>query len=106
MFLTYQEFLAYGGSSDVTASEFTRAEHKAEATIKLITYRRVKDETSVRECVRLCTFELMQLELGYMKADAVNPAEIGVSSQSNDIRCKKRCVPRSCKRYSLFPPRP
>ena len=84
MFLTYEEFLAYGGSTDVTLAEFTRTERKAEAFIDGITHRRVKDETPVRECVKLCAFELTQLELGYAKADAGNPAEIGISSQSND----------------------
>lgn len=84
MFLTYEEFLGYGGDATVTAAQFGTMEHRAEAYLNLTTHNRVKDETPVRESVKLCAFYLTQLEFGYAKADAANSAGNGVSSQSND----------------------
>ena len=84
MFLTYPEYLALQGSTDVTDAEFTRLEYQARSFVNAITYDRIKDETPVRECVKYCMAELVNVLHEKALAAQANPLGAFAKSASND----------------------
>ena len=78
MYLTFDEYTSYGGTVDELT--FDRINFRVEKLIDNLTFRRVKDESPVRECVKRLAFELFDLEQ-LRTASNVSPA---VSSMSND----------------------
>ena len=80
MYLTYDEYTGMGGSMD--AALFPRFELKARKRIDAMTFGRVMHDDPVRECVRMCMFELVNA----MHEDETNTGFSGreISSMSND----------------------
>lgn len=60
MYLTYAEYLEYGGEMD--ESTFTQAEFKCSKVIDSLTAERVKSMEDVPEAVKRCEFELIKQE--------------------------------------------
>ena len=56
-YLTYEEYLGYGGSLENIA--FDRIEYRAEKIIDNATFGRLKKETVISEAVKRLTFELI-----------------------------------------------
>lgn len=89
MYLTYDEYQAYGGTLDETT--FEDFEFEASTIIDWYTFNRLKDEEEIPEAVKKCMYRL--INIAKLKADAMNlglqtssestytPA---VQSQSND----------------------
>lgn len=80
MYLTYDEYTNMGGSMD--AALFPRFEAKARKRIDAMTFGRLMGEDPVRECVRMCMFEL----IGAMHEEETTAGLAGreIASMSND----------------------
>ena len=79
-YLTYDEYVAYGGTMDETA--FTVAEFKARSRIDWLTMARVKNMAAVPEEVKLAMMSIIAVDAKYSA-----PAQAGsavVSSFSTD----------------------
>ena len=59
MYLTYAEFLSYGGNASVTADAFNRLEFKARKRIDLLTDCRVAAMAEVPEAVKRAMVEII-----------------------------------------------
>lgn len=74
-YLSFSDYQSSGG--ELTSAVFDRYEYQAEAHINRLTHDRVKAETSVRDCVKRLTFELVE----YLYK--VSEAQAGLKSASN-----------------------
>lgn len=78
MYLTYEEYTAYGGRLDNT--DFGRFTYRAESELNNATFDRIKSLLPVPECVKRCEFELIL----YLSQNAKNGAASSISGISND----------------------
>lgn len=80
MYLTHEEYTDMGGKMGEDA--FARFEMKARRRIDAATFGRLQGESSVRDAVKYCMFELVQA----MHEDETNVGFSGreISSMSND----------------------
>lgn len=80
MYLTYEEYKAYGGT--LSETDFTVIEFKCRKRIDKLTDCRVQKMSSVPEAVKLCVMSLIKLENAVgAEAQAENPV---VTSFSTD----------------------
>lgn len=80
MYLTYEEYKAYGGT--LSETDFTVMEFKCRKRIDKLTDCRVQKMSSVPEAVKLCVMSLIKLESAVgTEAQAENPV---VTSFSTD----------------------
>lgn len=94
MYLTYDEYLDYGGTLDETA--FNDIELDAEGYVDWYTFNRLQDEdeNNIPERVKKCMYQIIKLiqrTMGYddaggttSKASGTDESDKGVLSQSND----------------------
>jgi hypothetical protein len=83
VYLTYDEYLNMGGSVHDEAT-YVRLEAKARANLDALTHARLRGETPVRECVKLCMFDLVDA-LNRESVFAAHEANVGnIASASND----------------------
>lgn len=90
MYLTYDEYLAFGGTVEETA--FDNLEFEARTVIDWWTYNRLQNDEEYPEAVKRCMFKLINLIIAKQQAQllknngAVNPdfTESGIVQQSND----------------------
>ena len=90
MYLTYDEYLAFGGTAEETA--FDNLEFEARTVIDWWTYNRLQNDEEYPEAVRRCMFKLINIIITKQQAQllknngAVNTefAESGIIQQSND----------------------
>lgn len=78
MYLTYDEYKAYGGT--LSESDFDRFSFRASSEINNATFGRCKLLAEIPESVKRCEFEL----IGYISKNTNNGAVSGVASFSND----------------------
>lgn len=79
-YLTYSEYMNYGGSADQAA--FTLLEFKARKQIDLLTASRVQNMETVPEAVKLCMMTIMNMDQASgAEAQATNPQ---LTSFNND----------------------
>lgn len=80
MFLTYTEYRAMGGQ--LSEAEFNRYEFRARSLINELTHQRIRDESPVRECVKMSAFDL----IGQMKGhdSSMGGDSVAYASMSND----------------------
>lgn len=79
-YLTYDEYLDYGGSLEETA--FSRLEFKAEKKVDNVTFGRLKKETEISETVKRLIFELIgTINNTDYSGEGYSPA---ISSEGND----------------------
>lgn len=79
-YITLDEYTQMNGSADAAA--FPRLELKARRLIDAATHGRLEGETPVRESVRMCAFELVEMLAAEESAGGVGGREI--ASVSND----------------------
>ncbi len=90
MYLTYDEYLNYGGDGDaVNELAFEQLEFEAASVIDWYTFNRLQDDTEFPESVKRCMFALIQLALQEHQtlygADPILATQTGaIASQSND----------------------
>ena len=90
MYLTYDEYLAFGGTVEETA--FDNLEFEARTVIDWWTYNRLQNDEEYPEAVKRCMFKLINLIIAKQQAQllknngAVNAdfTESGIIQQSND----------------------
>lgn len=90
MYLTYDEYLAFGGTVEETA--FDNLEFEARTVIDWWTYNRLQNEEEYPEAVKRCMFKLINLIIAKQQAqlpknnEAVDGEVIenGIIQQSND----------------------
>lgn len=90
MYLTYDEYLAFGGTVEETA--FDNLEFEARTVIDWWTYNRLQNEEEYPEAVKRCMFKLINLIIAKQQAQlpknngAVDSEVIenGIIQQSND----------------------
>ena len=85
MYLTYSEYVEYGGTLDETA--YNNVEFEAECFINWITFNRLKNEESYSDEVKRCVFDLISLIV--MKRNALlstggNDSDATISQMEND----------------------
>ena len=59
MYLTYDEYILYGGTLDETA--YNSVEFEAQTILNWITFNRLRDETTYPEEVKQCIYDLISL---------------------------------------------
>lgn len=88
MYLTYDEYVTYGGALDNTA--FLELEFEARSIIDYWTFNRLQNETSYPEAVKRCVYKLMSLLETKQQATALDVSTseggvtAGIASESND----------------------
>lgn len=90
MYLTYDEYLAFGGTVEETA--FDNLEFEARTVIDWWTYNRLQNDEEYPEAVKRCMFKLINIIIAKQQAQllknngAVNTdfTESGIIQQSND----------------------
>lgn len=88
MYLTYDEYVSYGGTEEETA--FNQLEFEARAIIDWWTFNRLQNETEYPEAVKRCMFHLIKLIQDRQKAMMVDLQSVdgtvkaGIASESND----------------------
>ena len=90
MYLTYDEYLAFGGTVEETA--FDNLEFEARTVIDWWTYNRLQNDEEYPEAVKRCMFKLINLIIAKQQAQflknngTVNTdiTESGIIQQSND----------------------
>lgn len=90
MYLTYDEYLAFGGTAEETA--FDNLEFEARTVIDWWTYNRLQNDEEYPEAVKRCMFKLINIIITKQQAQllknngAVNTefAGSGIIQQSND----------------------
>lgn len=88
MYLTYNEYISYGGTEEETA--FNQLEFEARAIIDWWTFNRLQNETDYPEAVKRCMFHLIKLIQDRQKAMMVDLQSVdgtvkaGIASESND----------------------
>lgn len=80
-YLDFDTFKEYGGSG-VSEEQYARYEMKARRLIDNMTRKRLAGETTVRECVKMCMYELICAMLAYEMQAGADGREI--ASVSND----------------------
>ena len=94
MYLTYSEYVTLGGT--LTEAAFNRIERKVEAYLNRMTHDRVKDETPVRECVKLTVFDLIgvtaEADTQSVPDGAVSVSNDGVSVSYGSAQARDRAV--------------
>ncbi len=78
MYLTYEEYTAYGGKLGNT--DFDRFSYRAESELNSTTFDRIKSLLPIPECVKRCEFELIL----YLSQNAKGGDAASISSVSND----------------------
>ena len=78
MYLTYEEYKAYGGT--LSNTEFDRFSFRAECEINNATLDRCKNLEEIPEEVKRCEFEL----IAYLSKNTQNGSASAVASFSND----------------------
>lgn len=63
MYLTYEEYVEYGGTLD--ESTFSPLEYRASKSVDRVTFNRVKAMHTVPEAVKMCVFDLIGKEQLY-----------------------------------------
>lgn len=81
MYLTQVEYTAYGGTI-TSATTYDRLEYKARAVIDGVTFGRLQTETVIRESVKRCMFELINLEEA--AEQCAREVATGIASANND----------------------
>lgn len=91
-YLTYDEYVEYGGTLDETA--FRDLEYDAESEINWYTFNRLQGQETVPEAVKRCTYQLIRLK--QMEDELIASSnggagwgigwkkEAGITQQSND----------------------
>ena len=88
MYLTYEEYVAFGGQLDSTT--FTLLEMEAENVINWYTFNRLKKETTFSDDVKKCMYILINLLHKKEQSTAVwqypitGDTQATIASQSND----------------------
>lgn len=94
MYLTYDEYLDFGGSEDTDEVAFEEIEFEARSYIDWYTFNRLENEDEIPEKVKRCMYhiiKLIQMKLNYMNdgngsgdssSEGISSKQI--SSQSND----------------------
>lgn len=82
MYLTYDEYTAAPFYGELEEEQYTLLEYRARKAIDLATHNRVAGETTVRESVKYCVYDLVTLYHG--TAEAQTAIAGGIASQSND----------------------
>ena len=88
MYLTYNEYVNYGGTEEETT--FEQLEFEARAIIDWWTFNRLQNETEYPEAVKRCMFHLIKLIQDRQKAMMVDLQSVdgtvkaGIASESND----------------------
>ena len=85
MYLTYDEYVLYGGTLDETAYE--AVEFEAQSILNWLTYNRLRDEETYPEEVKRCIFDLISLIT--MKRNALlstggNDSDSTIAKMEND----------------------
>lgn len=78
MYISYEDFVSYGGTVEATA--FDRFAYRAGCEINNKTYNRVAQLDKVPECVKRCEFELIV----YLSKKASDGNIANITSISND----------------------
>lgn len=78
MYLTYEEYQAYGGT--LSNTDFDRFSFRAECELNNATFDRIKSIMPIPECVKRCEYELVL----YLYNNSQNGAVSNISSISND----------------------
>lgn len=89
MYLTYDEYVQFGGST-LKEAAFEDLEFQARSVIDWWTFNRLSNETKYPEAVKRCVFRLVQLIndrqqamlVGSQSSDSTKTA--GIASESND----------------------
>lgn len=90
MYLTYDEYLAFGGTVEETA--FDNLEFEARTIIDWWTYNRLQNEEEYPETVKRCMYKLITLIFTRQQAQLLNSGNdaitnstgVGIVQQSND----------------------
>lgn len=90
MYLTYDEYLAFGGTVEETA--FDNLEFEARTVIDWWTYNRLQNDEEYPEAVKRCMFKLINLIIAKQQAQLLknngtvntDVTESGIVQQSND----------------------
>ena len=90
MYLTYDEYLAFGGTVEETA--FDNLEFEARTVIDWWTYNRLQNDEEYPEAVKRCMFKLINLIIAKQQAQLLKDngtvntdvTESGIIQQSND----------------------
>lgn len=90
MYLTYDEYLAFGGTIEETA--FDNLEFEARTVIDWWTYNRLQNDEEYPEAVKRCMFKLINLIIAKQRVQLLNNngtatdniAKSGIIQQSND----------------------
>lgn len=88
MYLTYNEYVEYGGTLEETA--FDQLEFEARTKIDWWTFNRLQKDDVYPEAVKRCMFKLVQLIEDRQKAMTMSPVmedgsvNAGIASESND----------------------
>jgi len=90
MYLTYDEYLAFGGTVEETA--FDNLEFEARTVIDWWTYNRLQNDEEYPEAVKRCMFKLINIIIAKQRAQLLknngtvntDVTESGIVQQSND----------------------
>lgn len=88
MYLTYEEYVNYGGTLEETA--FNQLEFEARSQVDWWTFNRLQNETEYPEAVKRCVFKLISLIQQQQQAmvidgqNDVSGKQAGIASESND----------------------
>lgn len=90
MYLTYDEYLAFGGTVEETA--FDNLEFEARTVIDWWTYNRLQNDEEYPEAVKRCMFKLINIIIAKQQAQLLknngtvntDVTESGIVQQSND----------------------
>lgn len=90
MYLTYDEYLAFGGTVEETA--FDNLEFEARTVIDWWTYNRLQSDEEYPEAVKRCMFKLINIIIAKQQAQLLknngtvntDVTESGIVQQSND----------------------
>ena len=89
MYLTYSEYIEYGGTLEETA--FEQLEFEARTRIDWWTFNRLQNETEYPEAVKRCMFKIISLldaqtnrMLGSPTNSEISAVRGGIASESND----------------------
>lgn len=89
MYLSYEEYISYGGTLDETT--FNDLEFEASAVVDWYTFNRLKNDTQYPEALKRCMYKLIQYIIAQQQASGLSDANTssggvaaGIASQSND----------------------
>lgn len=83
MYLTYEQYINYGGTLDRAA--FTDYEWEAETIINWFTFDRLKNDETFSEEVKRCAYKLIQLAQAKAEAMALGAGNGGSDSTSGSV---------------------